>query len=329
VLEKLQRKWQVTGKQLILVLCVFAIGGSATGYFGKIIMNWLAVDRGWLWTLIYIIVVTLIWPLNVLLVSIPFGQFSFFSKYLRRMGSRIGLINQQTPPQNTGKTRPNTISAYPDSRHAGGDVLTTPALPTDAAREVRLTHVAIFASGAGSNARKIIDHFRNHPAVRVVLVACNKAGAGVLTIAESEKIPTLFLEKEKFFSGNGYVGELKSAGIDFIVLAGFLWKIPQALIDNFRNKIINIHPALLPKYGGKGMYGNLVHEAVIQAGEKESGITIHYVDEHYDNGDIIFQARVSISDNETPESLAAKIHALEHSNFPRVIEGLLVKPIGR
>ena len=187
------------------------------------------------------------------------------------------------------------------------------------------TQIAIFASGAGSNAQKIIDRFRNHPAINVSLIVCNKPGAGVLSIAQKENIPALILEKEKFFRGDAYVPELKEKNITFIVLAGFLWKIPVSLIRAFPNAIINIHPALLPKYGGKGMYGHFVHEAVIAAGDKESGITIHYVDEIYDHGKIIRQEKCAIVPDETPETLAQKIHLLEHEHFPVVIEELLTK----
>ena len=193
----------------------------------------------------------------------------------------------------------------------------------------QLIHIAIFASGAGSNAQKIIDHFKNSDHIKIALVVCNKPGAGVLTIASDENIPSLLIDKEKFFLGNGYTDELKKNGIDFIVLAGFLWKIPDTLIKAYPGKIINIHPALLPNYGGKGMYGNHVHEAVIAAGEKESGITIHYVDGHYDNGDIIFQARCAVLENDTPATLAARIHQLEHEHYPQVIETLLNKETGR
>jgi phosphoribosylglycinamide formyltransferase 1 len=189
-----------------------------------------------------------------------------------------------------------------------------------------MQQIAIFASGAGSNARQIIRHFRNHPNVRISLIVCNKPGAGVLQIAEDENIPTLMLEKEPFFRGDSYVGSLRGAGIDFIVLAGFLWKIPDTLIKAYPGKIVNIHPALLPKYGGKGMYGSHVHESVIAAGEKESGITIHYVDEYYDHGQPIFQAAVEIEPADTPETLAAKIHLLEHKYYPVVIEEILNKP---
>lgn len=180
--------------------------------------------------------------------------------------------------------------------------------------------IAIFASGAGSNAQKIIEHFRNITNITVALIVCNKQGAGVVQIAADNSIPILLIEKDRFFSSNSYVAELKQANIDFIVLAGFLWKIPEKLIQHYRNKIINIHPALLPKFGGKGMYGAKVHEAVIAAGEKESGITIHYVDEHYDNGDIILQATCPVTPNDTADTLAEKIHKLEHENFAKVIE---------
>lgn len=183
--------------------------------------------------------------------------------------------------------------------------------------------IAIFASGAGSNAQKIIDYFRGHPSISVALVVCNKPEAGVMSIAEREGIKTLLIEKEQFFRGNGYVDELRQAGIDFIVLAGFLWKVPVSLINAYRNKIINIHPALLPKYGGKGMYGSRVHEAVVGAKEKQSGISIHYVDEVFDNGEIIFQAVCTIDENDTPETLAQKIHALEHANYPMIVEKVI------
>lgn len=188
-----------------------------------------------------------------------------------------------------------------------------------------MKQIAIFASGAGSNANKIIEYLaagnlsnQNHE-VKVALVVCNKPGAGVLQIAEENQIPTLIIEKEKFFRGNAYVDELKSAGIDFIVLAGFLWKLPAALIRAYPKKIINIHPALLPKYGGKGMYGHFVHEAVIANKEKESGITIHYVDELYDHGQIVLQAFCALDEHDTPETLANKVQRLEHRYYPPAV----------
>lgn len=189
------------------------------------------------------------------------------------------------------------------------------------------TRLAIFASGAGSNARQIIRHFENHPQVQVALIVCNKPGAGVLAIADEANIPTLLIDRERFLKGDAYLPELKKAGVQFVVLAGFLWKIPAALIEAYPKAIINIHPALLPGYGGKGMYGQHVHSAVIGAGEKESGITIHYVDEHYDNGDIIFQARCEVKAGDNPEDLAKRIHDLEHLHFPKVIEKLLTNSL--
>jgi len=186
-----------------------------------------------------------------------------------------------------------------------------------------MTRIAIFASGAGSNAQTIIDFFRNHQTIAAVLIVCNNPAAGVVSIARKENIPLLMIEKEEFFRGSAYMDELQSHRIDFIVLAGFLWKLPSKLIAAFPNSIVNIHPALLPKFGGKGMYGRNVHAAAIAAGEKKSGITIHYVDEHYDNGDVIFQETCDVDPTDTPESLALKIRKLEHLHFPRVIEQVI------
>lgn len=183
--------------------------------------------------------------------------------------------------------------------------------------------IALFASGAGSNAARIIQHFAGSSTIKVALVVCNKPGAGVVKIADNAGIPVLMIEKEAFFRGDAYIPALRERGIDFIVLAGFLWKVPSALVAAYRGHIINIHPALLPKYGGKGMYGAHVHEAVIAAKEKESGITIHYVDELYDHGHIIFQAHCDITEHDTPQTLARKIHELEHTYFPLIIEKTL------
>ena len=183
-------------------------------------------------------------------------------------------------------------------------------------------HIVIFASGAGSNAQKIIDHFKNSDRIKVSLIVCNNPNAGVIQIAANEKIPVLMIDK-KTFAATGYADEIKKYKPDLIVLAGFLWKIPPALLNIYKNKIINIHPALLPEFGGKGMYGNAVHEAVVAQGKKQSGITIHFVDELYDHGKTIFQATCAVSENDTAESLAAKIHLLEHKYYPIEIEKLL------
>ncbi|MCE2676275.1 MAG: phosphoribosylglycinamide formyltransferase [Sediminibacterium sp.] len=232
---------------------------------------------------------TILWPFSVIFVSFFTGQFAFFKGYLTRVGSR--LLGSGLPGDSVAA--PSTSSATP-------------------------VHIAIFASGAGSNARKIIEYFEN----KVSLIVCNVPGAGVLDIAEEKGIPSLMINKSDF-AANGYVESLKNAGIDFIVLAGFLWKVPEVLVRAYPKAIINIHPALLPKYGGKGMYGARVHEAVIAAGEKESGITIHWVNENYDEGAIIFQAKCSIDASDTATSLANKIHALEHAHFATTIEKLL------
>jgi len=308
--QRLQQKWKVNGLHLALILCTFAIGGSLTGFVGRKLMNLFPLEQGWLWIVVYILVVTILWPFSVLFVSIPFGQYRFFTGYLKKMGRRMRIVSQESEARSQELKKNEQLAI--------NDPLTT--------HDSRLrTNIAIFASGAGSNAQKIIDHFRNSDHIIISLIVCNKPGAGVLSIAEKENIPSLLIDKEKFFRGNGYTDELKQGGINFVVLAGFLWKIPDALIQAYPGKIINIHPALLPNYGGKGMYGNFVHEAVIAAGEKESGITIHYVDGHYDNGDVIFQARCAVSKNDTPATLASRIHQLEHEHYPQVIENLLSK----
>ena len=183
-------------------------------------------------------------------------------------------------------------------------------------------NIAIFASGAGSNAQKIIEYFKAFDKINISLIVSNNLQAGVLKIATHENIPVLILEKEQF-KNTGYVEELKNSNIAFIVLAGFLWKVPTVLISAFSNKIINIHPALLPSYGGKGMYGDAVHKAVIDAKEKESGITIHYVDDKYDHGEIIFQAKCTVDENDTVDSLSKKIHELEHMNYAKEIEKII------
>lgn len=180
--------------------------------------------------------------------------------------------------------------------------------------------IAIFASGAGSNAANLIQYFANHPTLQVALIVCNKPEAGVLTIAKDNQIPTLLIEKERFFRGDSYLPELQASSIDYIVLAGFLWKVPLNLIHAFPEKIVNIHPALLPKYGGKGMYGAHVHEAVVTNKENETGITIHVVDEVYDNGRILFQASCVVNENDTIDDVAHKVHQLEYAHFPQEIE---------
>lgn len=187
-----------------------------------------------------------------------------------------------------------------------------------------MKRIAIFASGTGSNAQKILSHFKTSNKIDVALIVSNKSNAGVLNFAKEYSVPTLIIDREKFLKGDGYVPELQAAKIDWIILAGFLWKIPVSLLNHWEKRIINIHPALLPKYGGKGMYGEAVHRAVLAANEKESGITIHYVDEQYDHGATIFQATCSVLSTDLVENLAEKIHALEHLHYPVVIEKVIL-----
>lgn len=284
--EGLQNKWKVSAGRLFLILLTFAIGGSLTGYVGKKFMQSTGIENPVLYVIIYILMMTIIWPAMVLIVSIPFGQFVFFKSYLAKIWKRFRPV------------------------HSSGDM----------SDKIHIKHIAIFASGAGSNAQKIIDRFRKSDVIRVVLIICNKPGAGVIDIGKKENIPVLMIEKERFFRGDAFVPELKKVKTDLIVLAGFLWKIPARLIESFPKRIINIHPSLLPKHGGKGMYGQFVHEAVLTSGDESSGITIHYVDEHYDKGDVIFQKTCPVLKDDNAETLAKRIHELEHEHYPRVVE---------
>lgn len=185
-------------------------------------------------------------------------------------------------------------------------------------------NIAIFASGAGSNARVIIEQAKAQMLqYKVALIVCNKPGAGVLAIAHEYNIPTLIIDRKPFAEGDAYVPALRQHNIDFVVLAGFLWKVPLALVQAYSQRIINIHPALLPKYGGKGMYGMHVHEAVVASKETQTGITIHWVNEIYDNGKIIFQATCAVTDTDTATDVAAKVHKLEHYYFYQIINTLL------
>jgi phosphoribosylglycinamide formyltransferase-1 len=183
--------------------------------------------------------------------------------------------------------------------------------------------IAIFASGSGTNAQNIIQHFKSSTIGEVVLVLSNKRHARVLERAENEDIKSLYFHKDDLYEKDGVLAILKATGVDFIVLAGFLLMFPEIILNEYPGKVINIHPALLPKYGGKGMYGKYVHEAVIANKEKVTGITIHLVNEAYDEGAILFQATTGISEEDTPETVAEKVHQLEYEFFPKVIESLL------
>ncbi len=184
-------------------------------------------------------------------------------------------------------------------------------------------NIAIFASGGGSNALKIIEHFLSSSKGNIALIVCNKANAGVLKIAEHFDIQTLIINRKDFYDSENILETFEMHQIDFLVLAGFLWLMPAYLVKAFPNRIVNIHPALLPKYGGKGMYGHYVHEAVKAANESESGMTIHYVNEHYDEGNVIFQATCALDSSDSPEDIAQKVLALEHAHYAKVIESIL------
>jgi phosphoribosylglycinamide formyltransferase-1 len=183
--------------------------------------------------------------------------------------------------------------------------------------------IAIFASGSGTNAQRIIEYFSGNPEITVSLILSNKPDAYVLERAGKLKVPSVVFDRHTFNETDDITNLLKKEGIDFIVLAGFLWLVPLNLIRTYPGKIINIHPALLPEYGGKGMYGERVHEAVLQNGDKESGISIHYVNEKYDEGSIIFQAKCEVLPEDTPDSLAHRVHQLEYKHYPEVIEKLV------
>jgi formyltetrahydrofolate-dependent phosphoribosylglycinamide formyltransferase len=279
--NKLQQKWNVGPLQLFLILCTFAVTGTTTAWISRSITVWVGFDENTLWAWKLLLRLSiLIFGYQVIILIVSF----FFGQFQFFWNYEQKILKR--------------IGILPKSR----------------------AKLAIFASGKGSNAEKIIEYFKGHPRISVSLIVSNKKDAGVLGIALRSQIKTLLIGKENFNHTDTYVQYLKDQGITHVVLAGFLWKVPDNLIQAFPKKIINIHPALLPKYGGKGMYGEHVHQAVIAAGEKESGISIHLVDEEYDHGKTIFQAKLAILPQETPDTLAQRIHQLEHQHYPKVIE---------
>ena len=326
--KRLQGKWGVSARQFWILFIVFGLTGTTTAILTRYLTTWLGMDAStfWMWKILLRVGILVFGYQFILLgYGALLGQWAFFWKYEKKLLQKLGIILRK---KTTDDRRRMTDSSklFIDDRINQKSKVKSQKLKTVVGRrssEVSPTRMAIFASGAGTNAEKIIAHLKNHSSIKVVLVVCNKPEAGVLGIAASNQISTLLIEKERFFRGDAYLPEFFACGINFIVLAGFLWKIPEALIAAYPDKIINIHPALLPKYGGKGMYGMKVHEAVIAAGEKESGITIHYVNEHFDEGKPVFQASCPIEPDDTPESLAQKIHVLEHRHFPEVITELL------
>ena len=184
-------------------------------------------------------------------------------------------------------------------------------------------NIAIFASGTGSNAKKIVEYFEHNDGINVCLMVSNKASAPVLAMADGFGIDTLVIDRASFYEGKDILKIFNKYPIDFVVLAGFLWLVPKYLVEAFPHRMVNIHPALLPKYGGRGMYGMKVHRAVKEAGEEQTGITIHYVNEQYDDGDTVFQASCPVSPNDTPETIQKKVQQLEHQYFPQIIDNLL------
>ncbi len=185
--------------------------------------------------------------------------------------------------------------------------------------------VAIFASGSGTNAEEFFRYFHDHDQIEIRALYSNNAKAFALTRASNHQLPTVVFNREEFYHSSFVIDSLKESSIEFIVLAGFMWLIPTEMIRAYPERIINIHPSLLPKFGGKGMYGDHVHQAAIQANEEESGITIHYVNEKFDEGKIIFQKSVEIGKSENPDSLAMKIHQLEYDNYPKVAERTILE----
>jgi formyltetrahydrofolate-dependent phosphoribosylglycinamide formyltransferase len=284
--KKLRARWGVSGLDLLLILCTFALGGSACARLSQVILNLgFSGSKGFMWWLSYILLVTLLWPICVLLISIPLLQFRFFSNYLRRVGKRIFTRNL--------KSKSYKIK------------------------------IALFASGAGSNVENFISFFSTHEEFEISLIVCNNPQAGVINVAQQYGKKRLLINNNDLAAPANLIAQLKQEDINFIVLAGFLKKIPGEMIAAFPNKIVNIHPALLPRFGGQGMYGNKVHEAVIQAGESKSGITVHFVDDHYDHGEIVFQTTCDVLTNETALSLSKKIKQLEKQHYPEVVYGLL------
>lgn len=186
-----------------------------------------------------------------------------------------------------------------------------------------MKRIVIFASGSGSNAENLITYFSKRERASVVLILTNNPLAKVLERAKRLKVSALSFNKTALVETDDVLNILRAAKPDLIVLAGFLWKFPEKILNQFPNQVINIHPALLPKFGGKGMYGKYVHEAVVANKETETGITVHYVNEHYDEGAIIFQAKCKVSPTDSPEDVASKIHELEMEHFPKVVKSLL------
>jgi folate-dependent phosphoribosylglycinamide formyltransferase PurN len=282
---RLKERWKVGGVDLALILTTFAFTGTFTAWLTRKITSWVYVEK-WSteWIILKFIVLLFGYQFFILFFGGLLGQFSFFWNYEKKILARMGLLRKKL--------------------------------------EERI-NLAVFASGTGTNFKRIAEYFKNHKKISVSLLVCNNPEAGVISISREKGIPICLISREDLQHPEILKGVLQKNKIDYIVLAGFLKKIPPALIEAYPRRIVNIHPALLPKFGGKGMYGNNVHDAVIKSGETKSGITIHFVDEHYDSGDVIFQKDCAIEKVETPETLAKKIHKLEHDYYAPQIEALI------
>jgi len=191
-----------------------------------------------------------------------------------------------------------------------------------------LIRLAVWASGQGTNAENLIRYFKSHPRIRVALVVCNKPEAPVLAKASSLKVPTMLVGKESWRQEQDILNQLRAFQIDAMVLAGFLWRIPEYLLHAYPNRIVNVHPSLLPEFGGKGMYGERVHQAVLEAGRTESGITIHLVNDSYDEGTALATFRCPVKPNDTAHTLAERIHTLEQAHLPPIVEQWVLTEVG-
>jgi formyltetrahydrofolate-dependent phosphoribosylglycinamide formyltransferase len=281
--KKLQQKWKVDGKAFALIMCTFAVTGTLTAWISRQITFWLGVDKyTWAWWVLKIGVLVFGYQVIILIVGFCFGQFRFFWNYEKKILRRLGFFK--------------------------------------ASAQKTPVRVAIFASGSGSNAREIITYFTKNTSISIALVVSNKPEAPVREVAATHGIPFRALPGSAFATGESCIALLREYQIQYIVLAGFLLKIPSALLAAFPNRILNLHPALLPTYGGAGMYGRHVHEAVLAAGEKESGITIHLVDEWYDHGKPLLQVRCAVAPGDTAQTLAQRVQVLEHRHFAPTIE---------
>jgi len=282
--NSLKNKWKVNTLNLVLILLTFALGGSTCARLAKWLLEQIHLQNKLIYWTLYVIGVTVLWPICVVLISIPTGQFRFFSNYIKRIGAKLFGRKKNKP-----------------------------------------SRIAIFASGNGSNAKNIIDYSKINSGFEVALLVCNNPEAKVLDVAKEFDIQSVVISNDDLKHPEELLEKLLENNVEWIVLAGFLRKIPLEIIQVFPGKIINIHPALLPEFGGKGMYGSKVHQAVIESGKKETGITIHYVDEHYDNGDIIFSAKCEVTEQDTPETVQLKVHQLEFEHYPRIINHCLQK----